>query len=167
MQFNIWEILYDYFGVILAIAFLMIIISIVMFNFMLRNRIKTKVLIIRDTTGMIVSVKEKIGDSQVKINKRWYKRRGEPLFISGFLSTYRLFIHKEGTEFVVGVGHFFKKLTATETEKQMFQELIESKIIEQSVRGLFGALIDKIIMIFAGMAIGVFAWEILRSISGG
>ncbi len=170
MQFNILEFLYDYFLFFIYAAIGCIIFVLAFTGWIIKHQIGTKVLIVRKTTAQIISSKENLGDGTVKIGKKMYKRSGDPVFMSSLLRPYRMYLHQEGSDKVISLAQFIKGSIEEDEEgitNQAFQNLLESQVIEQSVRGLVGTMMEKLIYMCAGGSIFIIVWEILRGIFGG
>lgn len=167
-DFNWLEFMYDNFMLVFYLALFCIIFVLAFSGWIIKHQIGTKVLISRKTTAEMKSAKEDIGKGTVKIGKTLYKREGEPTYMSSLLRPYRLYVHFEGSDKVLGLNSLIKtddtKLTDEAISNSAFQALLESEVIQQSVRGLVGSLLEKLVYLGAGGFIGIIIFEILRGL---
>jgi len=188
MQDFIIEIIYDNFILVFWLAIACIIFVLSFTTWIVKHQIGTKVLIVRETTGEIVGAKEKLGEGTVKIKKKLFMKRGEPIVMQSLLRPYRFYLHEEGSDFVVSPAAYVpnivitkdketgKTISETITEQEiktdssinmLYQKLLEGEVVQQAVRGLVGSVLEKIIYMLAGGLIFVILWEVIRGIFGG
>lgn len=166
-EFNWIELMYDNFLLVFYVGIGCIIFVVLFTGWIIKHSIGTKVLVVRKTTAEIISAKEDIGKGTVKLNKKLYKKVGEPVFMSKLLRPYRMYIYQDGSDEVISLATFVRgsKLKSEEAiSNAAFQDLLESEVIEQSVRGLVGTLLEKLVYFAAGGGVFIIVWEILRGI---
>lgn len=165
--FNWFEFMYDNFILMFYIALGCILFVIAFTGWLIKHSIGTKVLVVRKTTAEIISGKEDIGKGTVKVKGKLYKKVGEPVFMSKLLRPYRMYIYQDGADHVMSLATFVRgtiKKGEQAISNAAFQDLLESEVIEQSVRGLVGTMMEKLVYFAAGGGVFILIWEILRGI---
>lgn len=165
--FNWFEFMYDNFVLIFYLALGCILFVIIFTGWIIKHSIGTKVMVVRKTTAEIISAKENIGKGTVKVRGKLYKKVGEPVFMSKLLKPYRMYIHQDGSDKVISLATFVTgeiDKDANIISNAAFQDLLESEVIQQSVRGLVGTMIEKLVFFAAGGGVFILVWEILRGI---
>ena len=166
-EWNWLELMYDNFLLVFYISIGCIIFVIAFTGWIIKHSIGTKILVVRKTTAEIVNASEDIGKGIVKLKGRMYKKIGEPVFMSKLLRPYRMYIYQDGADNVISLASFITgKVDDDEAviSNAAFQDLLESEVIEQSVRGLVGTMMEKLIFMCAGGGLFIVVWEIIRGI---
>lgn len=169
-EFNWIEFIYDNFIIVFYVSLFTIIITFIFSIWIIKHQIGTKVLVIRKATGQLVGAKEVIGEGTCEFGKKKYKiyRKQSPSYMESFLRPYRLYVHPEGSSYVYSPQILSEKeKIELQDDDVTFQKVLRAEVIQQAVKGLVGSTLEKIILIIAGMGIGVFLWEILRAMTGG
>lgn len=183
MQFQgIIEYLYNYFPLLIWIAFGCIIFVLAFTSWIIRAQIGTKVMIIRNNTGEMKRFKEPIGKGYVEWNKTKYKINGQPVFCHSLLRPYRFYLHQEGSEEVISPNLYIYKTTPKKKDEKgneiideqleesdtisnaAFQDILENDVISQSIKGLVGSLMERLVYLAAGGFLGIVLWEILQGV---
>lgn len=171
MQLEFWiEIIYDNFLIVFWLGIGCILFTLVFSGWIMKHKIGTKVLVVRKATGSLISASENIGESTVKFDNKLYKiyQKDSPSFMQSLLRPYRLYIHPEGSDYVFSpqiITHI--KGLQRKDDDIAFQKILQAEVIQQSVRGLVGSLLEKLIYMGAGGCITIIIWEIIRGVFGG
>ncbi len=167
----ILEYLYDNFILVLYLAIFCIIFSLFFLTWIIKYHIGTGVLVIRSSTAQLIKASEPIGEGCVKfeaegktVTKKIYQS-GSPSFMNRFLRPIRLYLHPENSSYVYPPSVITKiKGINLQDDSVSFQKLLNAEVIEQSVKGLVGTMIEKLIYMLAGGMVFIFIWEILKAV---